>query len=268
MSDEVYDVASSKQNGTVYTVNIATVMCTCFAGSTGKCCKHVHYVLTEMQHLSQSVSYHFSDKRSLFYEVAIGSPAPSGWLDLLHGGLNQTMSASVEVPAPVDVPVPLEVPTPVEVPDPAEILDPAEEIAQHIATVDRLFKTKVHDVARENPDAFISAYKTFIDTLQSLSTANAAASALHTFGKYAGGGKRVGKRLSSITVQSTAIARRKKLLRGKHPGEAGRPRKSAVVVQNKHDYSLPSRKRNQPAPHALGECVSRNISLGSSHSKK
>src|SRR6218665_156716 len=162
----------------------------------------------------QSVGYHFSDKLSLFYEVAIGSPAPSGWLDLLHGGLNQAMSASVEVPAPVDVPVPLEVPTPVGVPDPAEILDPAEEIAQHIATVDRLFKTKVHDVARENPDAFISAYKTFIDTLQSLSTANAAASALHTFGKYAGGGKRVGKRLSSITVQSTAIARRKKLLRG------------------------------------------------------
>src|SRR6218665_957560 len=189
MSDEVYDVASSKQDGTVYTVNIATVMCTCFAGSAGKCCKHVHYVLTETQHLSQSVSYHFSDKRSLFYEVAIGSPAPSGWLDLLHGGLNQTRSASVEVPAPVDVPVPLEVPSPVEVQNPAEILDPAEEIAQHIATVDRLFKTKVHDVARENPDAFISAYKTFIDTLQSLSTANAAASALHTFGKYAGGGK-------------------------------------------------------------------------------
>src|SRR6218665_2975427 len=111
MSDEVYDVASSKQDGTVYTVNIATVMCTCFAGSTGKCCKHVHYVLTETQHLSQSVSYHFSDNRSLFYEVAIGSPAPSGWLDLLHGGLNQTRSASVEVPAPVDVPVPLEVPS-------------------------------------------------------------------------------------------------------------------------------------------------------------
>jgi len=262
MSDEVYDVASSKQDGTVYTVNIATVMCTCFAGSTGKCCKHVHYVLTETQHLSQSVSYHFSDNRSLFYEVAIGSPAPSGWLDLLHGGLNQTRSASVEVPAPVDVPVPLEVPSPVEV------SDPAEELAQNMATVDRLFQTKVHNVARENPDAFISAYKTFIDTLQSLSTANAAASALQTFGKYAGGGKRVGKRLSSITVQLTAIARRKKLLRGKHPGEAGQPRKSAVVVENKRDYSLPSRKRNQPAPHALGECVPRNISLGSSHSKK
>lgn len=228
----------------------------------------MHYVLTQSQQSYCNLGYHFNDNRNLFYEVATGSPAPSGWLDLLHGGVSQRVGYSiqtVEVPALVQSPVDL---VSRGIISEGSVVDKTQELLQHIDTVDRLMKTKVHNVARQNPDAFIDAYKAFIGTLQSLSTVNATVSALQTFGRYSGGGTRAGKRLRTINVQSTAIARRKKLLRGKQPGEAGRPRKSAIVLSNKHDYSLPSRKRNQPAPHALGECVSRNISLGSSHSKK
>src|SRR5688572_10807725 len=32
-SDDVYDVGSGKQGGSVYAVNMATAMCTCFEGS-------------------------------------------------------------------------------------------------------------------------------------------------------------------------------------------------------------------------------------------
>lgn len=264
ISEDIYDVASSKKDGTIYSVNMATVMCTCADGSSGKICKHVHYVLTESQDASFTIGYNFCDNRNLFYEVATGNSAPSGWLDLLHGGVNQSNASSVPsvaAQATVDM-------ADTGIPSEGVVVDKIDELEQRIAKVDEAFKARIHEVARQNPDVLLDAYDAFLGTLQSLSTPNAIASAMHTFGKYSGGGKRAGKRLSCISVQSTAIARRKKVLRGKHPGEAGRPRKSAVVIQNMHDYSMPSRKQNQPASHALAKCVSRNTSLGNSHSKK
>ena len=107
-----------------------------------------------------------------------------------------------------------------------------------------------------------------LGSLKFMNTTNAFLSAMRTFGKYGAGGRTEARRLklSNISVKSTAYARRKKVLRGSAPGEAGRPRRNALGKDNMHSYTMPG--RGNAAPHNLGVCVRRNVLLGKTHSKK
>ena len=81
----------------------------------------------------------------------------------------------------------------------------------------------------------------------------------------------------AIGVQPTAVWRPRMACGGKRSLQSGRPTKRAAT--NEHGYSrlkkaksvasaqhLPNRRL--ATPHNLAECISRNASLGKTHSKK
>ena len=133
-----------------------------------------------------------------------------------------------------------------------------------------LLDKNIFGPGKGNEREILPALRSAIESLKRISTTNSGASALRTFGKYSGGGASSTKKfkLSSIPIQSAALGRRRKVLRGSAPGEPGRPRKSALLRDNLHEYSMPSRRQNAPARHNLSECVSKNVALGKTHSKK
>jgi len=140
----------------------------------------------------------------------------------------------------------------------------------HELFTDTWKKVILERAGSDSPREIIAGYEAALTMLNKITTTNAASSALHTFGRYSEGSGRVTKchRLGNIPVQTTAVARRRKCLRGRAPGEAGRPKKLSILKSNMHSYSMPSRKKGAPAPHKLSECVRRNINIGGTHSKK
>lgn len=268
LSDDVFEVASSSCPGVVHTVNTSTTICTCRRGSTGRMCKHLHWVISQEARQNENQNsatsnYHVNDCRQLMYLVSCGHSEPEGWLSTLHGGVSamkqaepQSEQAAHSIVSDGNLPTSLS----------SDEL--AEENEKKVAEFVELFKLKIGDCASENQQGFSEAIKSAINTLKTINTPNAGLSALRTFGKYGGGGAVSLKRLnrSSIPVQTTAYARRKKVLRGRGPGEAGRPRKSAIA-ETMHDYAMRG-ARNHPARHRLSFCAERNISLGKTHSKK
>ena len=263
ISEDLYEVQSSKKT-TVYTVNIATVMCTCIDGGTGKICKHVRYVY-EDQNLDASNNYHLGGGRELMYMVATGHPAPFGWLDSLHGGnvIAQTENTgNVSINASPDITDPISR-------NSSDATDSVEDDVAQLIEAQRefheLLKVHIDEKANNSRQEFIAAYKTASASLRNVTTTNAAVSVLLTVGKYSRAGTR--RNFGQIPVKTTALARRKKCLRGRAPGEAGRPRKGVILKNNKHDYSMPI-KRKLHSIHNLQYCVDRNICIGQTHSKK
>nr|XP_054770098.1 uncharacterized protein LOC129277934 isoform X2 [Lytechinus pictus] len=144
----------------------------------------------------------------------------------------------------------------------------------------------------KSPDLFNPAIAAMVQRYNRIKTDTSLASAMHSFGKYAGAaralqkrGKKAGNvkrvRLSGskhIGVQPTATARRRSHMgRGGARLHAGRPSKSSNIPE--HGYSntqssqssavLPlPRRRRVPAPHNLSHAVAVNQSLGKTHSSK
>lgn len=263
LSADIYEVESISTEGLSYTVNIAACLCTCYEGATGKLCKHIHYVLTEKS-LNFTDNYCLGENRHLMYFVACGSAPPPGWLDTLHSTAHAEQSVhSVHIAT--------------------DHIGSVDAIANHSSDTDvgvqlrleskqaefvELWKAKIDSHSNRSAVELLAAYEAAIRTLQKVTTANAAVSLVHTVGKYSEAGCCKRRKLGNIPVQTTSVARRRKCLRGRAPGEPGRPRKMSVLAANKHDYSMPMRKYGQAASHNLQYCVRRNAALGRTHSKK
>ena len=151
-----------------------------------------------------------------------------------------------------------------------------DELLQRFATFTESMVAKV----RKNTE-IRHALQRFLDQREKLKTDATLASALHCFGRYSGLSS-LGKRprmvgTKSIGVQPTAIARRRMACGGKRSLQTGRPTKYAATKE--HGYTLLKKKKSvtsaqhlpthhQLAPHNLAECVSRNVTLGKTHSRK
>jgi hypothetical protein len=271
LGDDVFKVASSCKPGETYIVNVAACMCSCHEGITGKVCKHIHYVHSQCD-MPASV-YHLNDIRELMYVVANGTAPPAGWLDLLHGGLPDMFVPPVNA-GPSEC-LSGEQVSSVTSASSSNGMDTGNHLDELNATLAEFCKVLGDQFTRFGARAATElneGCKSAIETLKGVNSTNSMVSALYTFGKYSVSGQPSGRvrahALGRIPVQTTAVARRKKCLRGSAPGEAGRPRKTTIVVANKHDYAMPSRNFRAAASHSLSRCVRQNIALGGTHSKK
>lgn len=261
--DDIYEVESSKRDGNAYSVNIATCMCTCYAGETGKICKHIYYVYSEM--IYDSVNNRLANDWELMYIVACGKPPAAGWLDCLHGeqivhrvNISSERLSVCETAAPAPVGMPTE---------DATALDQCRLASAELMKV---LSNMIEMFGPLSPSEMLAALNVAVKTVQGVRTPNAAISAFMTYGKYSEvqhvGAKR--RRLGNIAVQSTSVGRRRKCLRGCRAGEAGRPRKTELLRQNMHSYALPVWRKRAAAPHNLSVAVHGNASNGRTHSRK
>lgn len=260
VSDDVYEIESTDRSK-IYTVNLAVAICTCNDGETGKICKHLHHIF-DYSIKTAATRYFFSDNRALFYKVACGREAPDGWLELLHTGPANQNDETSDTNCTPNIASAVAVET--------ETQNTNEKLESAISCFNELWRQKMEDCARCNAEQFLPGYLSAIAVLQKLSTDNAKVSALHSFGKlFSGSISAKRPKLSHIPVQTTAVARRRKCLRGRAVGEAGRPRKNVVITENKHDYcTYTVGHRKIAAAHNLSRCVELNVSLGRTHSKK
>jgi hypothetical protein len=253
---DMYAVESRSKIGTCYVVDMSACVCTCHIGETGKLCKHMHFIVSETS-FNTNTSYHLSDQRELMYVLATGNLPPAGWLQTLHEVMNPTGMQQGEVSLEhitlhsqhIDLPTRESVTTVTADPD-----NEAELQQAHNDFLEVL-QEKIR-IAKDSPRELLAAYKAATATLTRISTTNATISMLHCLGKYSEGVKK--KYLGKIPVQTTSVSRRKKCLRGRTPGEAGRPRKNSILLQNLHTYSMPSRKIR----HNLSNRIARNTALG------
>lgn len=267
VTDDIYEIESSKRDGTVYVVNTAACMCTCYAGQTGKVCKHIHYVSKETN--CDRVSYRLTDDRELMYIVATGRKPLVGWLDTLHGERSaHTQCNIVNSNATCSA-----------VSNTAEtaVLDTAEDEGivreQCFQKLEKLLQTLKQTVTKtidHSAGEVMPSLDAAIASIEGIHTPNACISMLHTLGKYCDAQKLRRKRrhLGNIPVQTTAVGRRRKFLRGRQAGEAGRPRSNALLKLNLHSYALPVSRKRAAAPHSLSVAVHANASLGRTHSRK
>ena len=139
------------------------------------------------------------------------------------------------------------------------------------------FHVKVREIVRDNPAEMRPALTRYLQQGEQLTNMAGMSSALHCFGRYSGlatagrtrthiaGTKRIG-------VQPTAIARRRMCCGGKNSLQSGRPTKRALTHEHGYSKSLASVQqlpsRRLLTPHNMSECVTRNVSLGKTHSTK
>jgi len=76
VSEDIFDISSSKDVNLTYTVNTATAICTCNEWEAGKMCKHLHYVFTRRKTSTSARSYNVNDFRGLLYCVATDNVMP------------------------------------------------------------------------------------------------------------------------------------------------------------------------------------------------
>jgi len=160
LSSDVYEVVSSKYDGSVYVVNVAAALCSCHEGQSSRPCKHLHYVNVQRNHDGSGNSYQTQDCKELMYVVACGHKPPGVSLDnerLLPGASDD------------------------EVTDVEDIV--SDEISEFQAEFNLLWKKKVVDRAKLNPAEYVDAYRAILETLRNLKTSSATISAMHTFGK-------------------------------------------------------------------------------------
>jgi len=74
VSEDIYDIVSSKDMNVFYTVNTATTICTCNEWETGYMCKHLHYVFTHKKAIT--AVNNINDFSGLMYRVATGRTTP------------------------------------------------------------------------------------------------------------------------------------------------------------------------------------------------
>jgi len=72
VSDDIYEISSSKDMNLTYTVNTATTICTCNEWEAGKMCKHLHYVFTRRK--MSTISNNANDFKGVLYGAASGNP--------------------------------------------------------------------------------------------------------------------------------------------------------------------------------------------------
>ncbi|CAH1982164.1 unnamed protein product [Acanthoscelides obtectus] len=281
VEENIYNVQSKENN---YIVNTEIESCTCFMGNRGGSCKHQLAIVTQFAVNSQQFHPTLinSDFKELLLKVVYGVNCEiEGWyLNLNDTKANQVVkiynnSSAIEVPS-------------CSSPDLHNIDINLNDIPP-ISTIEKdkirgqleHFVDLLMNRFENNYDEFNQPILKFLKNVESCKTNSSLTSALCTFGKYNGTGLpkiKSGKNIQGgnrIGVQPTAIMRRKSGLWGRNIAQSGRPLKRLRL--SNHAYSKEKSKHNfevfypdnkTAAPHCLEYCITQNISLGKTHSKK
>ena len=174
LSEDVYDMASSKIDGTTYTLNTATATCTCQNGNAGKLCKHLHYMFAQRN----AANYHFNEQRELMYVVSSGEPAPMEWLTSLQVRPSGVLTSAT---------IPSSLIQRTAVASTALAVDDSvsEELLRQQVEFSELWKAKIVAPARRNRAEFVAAFRAANETLRAMYTGQAGLNALYHLGKYA-----------------------------------------------------------------------------------
>ncbi|XP_030765421.1 uncharacterized protein LOC115889529 isoform X3 [Sitophilus oryzae] len=150
--------------------------------------------------------------------------------------------------------------------------DDEEKIINITHNLQQIFDKLLQDIKEDSQ--VLEASEKFIENFNKIKTKSALVSSLHTFGKHQFYSS---KKMNTIKVQPTSLARRKVYLGGRRQQHTGRPAKRHFTPE--HGYSNASakdagqpqwlvplkRRKTTAAPHSLSHCVEQNISLGKSH---
>lgn len=285
---KMYQVHSSKEGSTVYTVDMDIGTCSCKIGTNGSPCSHQAAIVFHFH--TKSINFVPTLNPSLRQEIgflALGGKARQdiNFYTSLHENVaptttntanTNTANTSDFTGSSWDVVRAGALDDNNDDTGVTEILDSTRK-RDLLDKIDSMAETMKHQLDSNDPQLVpgIEKFLVRFHDLSALRTTGCLASALHTFGtearrgvSLACGKRRWGKR---IGVQATASGRRKYGSRGKAQVTAGRPRSSyvcKVIEKEKHTrYTIPTRKKNQvekKRPHNL----SLNISLGKQNAGK
>ncbi|XP_072050227.1 uncharacterized protein [Amphiura filiformis] len=301
-----FTVVSESHPETVYSVNTVVGRCSCYVGRTGAPCKHQAAVVKFYATSSHNfVPVNDSSTRTLLYKIATGGDIPNKeWFS----GLQPTTDHNTPDPADPMSSYEPGASSSDSTQDLHAVVDSLQEQATVHNLFDQRKVPQAANVTDAKakfagicdgildkidlyPDVFLPAVQAMVKQCDNILTDSHLASALHSFGKYSGAAAALRKRgakakkvavkrlqlrgTTMIGVQPTAAARRQPHMgRGGSRLGSGRPCKASHTTE--HGYAsqtmtaslLPIPRRKRPAPHSLSHCVSKNISLGKTHSTK
>ena len=263
LAEHQYEVPSQSNTDVMYTVDMFVGHCTCHAGNTGGPCKHQAAVMSAFKLPSWNVLPVCDPAgRKLLHQIAVGDEAsvPDDWFKSLRPSSD------------VDVPPATAASACPSLPPPVDEMDVEDELVEADETLFNRFGAaveKINAMYRSDPLSFGPAMESFCKRMDSMSTPAAVQSALHCFGKYSGLSRQMAG-LKTISVQPTAVARRKALLGGRKRTYLGRTPRWAFTPE--HGYAnKPGSRHFMPkrrAPHSLSSAVYCVEPLGRTHSAK
>ena len=263
ISDYLYTVPSEKENKKkkkepikrTYAVNMDIGLCTCHLGSTGGPCKHQCAVAAKFKIVCKNIIPIHSAKlcQDLLF-VATGEVVEMTMFESLRQEESQTLigNASLSVQESTDSAE-------------SELLPlqtSQENKDKRISRALNGFKEITELLRNEfvnDPDQFLPAFESFIETASHFKTGAAICQALHMFGKDF-------SRFTSsvkIPIQSSSVSHRVSAIPvsgATSSSISGRPPKRLRTEE--HAYHQAKGKKISAAPHNLSECVTQNKSLG------
>lgn len=267
----VYCVKNN-ENSQEYHVNLEGFVCSCPVGIQGALCKH-QYLVMKGENISTVNVFPKVNKEAkiLFHKILTGNTDfDDYWYNSISEkvGVHEVTSSMLGTSTSVTQCLPgIEEENK---DNPFTISQTNEDFRSRKESVKEALKnifSEFDSLLDTNPEEFLPALDKFAQSYDKCKTTSAKLSALHTFGQNSGmvaplikKGKNVqGGKL--ISVQPTAVARRKVHLGGRQKQHSGRPPKSARASE--HNYaSEPATKKSKAAPHCISFCVENNISLG------
>ena len=297
LAHSMFEVKSQSMTGVVHSVDMDVEICSCHVGLTGCWCKHQAAVAAKFNlATSNQVPRCSPELRHLLYSVATGNPTAvdqSFFASLNEDDERKVLDVDecearrVAVDSVMDDVGDVDDDHVQSVSEHAENRDNEPEAVregescQHLLQRFAAFNETITSKVANNHELQV-ALQRYLDQAEKIKSDAALGSALHSFGRYSGLATttRKGNRMAgskAIGVQPTAVGRRRTACGGKRSLQSGRPTKRAAT--NEHGYSrlkkaksvasaqhLPNRRL--ATPHNLAECISRNASLGKTHSKK
>lgn len=277
LSEDIFLVKNITKQ-TEYQVNMYVEHCTCPVGIQGAPCKHQLSVALKynLSH-NQLLLKHNPDIKFVMHKILTGSThdLPEGWYNtvadttvITNQDLETTPINSLLLSEDIldDQPDQNNVSKSESNPEAESEESRINNVKQNLQ---RIFEKLLQDMEKDTQ--ILVASEKFIENFDKIKTKSALASSLHTFGKnqlYSS------RKLNTIKVQPTSMARRKVYLGGRRQQHTGRPAKRHFTPE--HAYSsgkdadqpqwlVPLKRRKTQAPHSLSHCVEENISLGKSH---
>lgn len=274
LPNSVYEVFNMKNNKT-YEVNADLSVCTCPVGHKGAPCKHFsligkHFPVRHILHLPSTEQ----EKKDLHF-VATGVHCEKrNWYGALPFKTNAAATCNentllLEKNKISKLDIFKDEKLPGIDPTVGSVVDDDDDDDEE----DREFRNAVKticDLAKEKPDVYRNARRSFCKQFKKMKTDAAIVTALICFGKFSGYRKASYAGSTKIGVQHPE--RRVGRGRGKRALQSGRPHKTTLQERREegkcNPQLFPKKNKRSKAPHSLQSCVEQNSSLGKSSCKK
>ncbi|XP_030765420.1 uncharacterized protein LOC115889529 isoform X2 [Sitophilus oryzae] len=274
LSEDIFLVKNTAKQ-TEYQVNMFIEDCSCPVGIQGAPCKHQLAVAVKF-----NLNHNYlllKENRSikiLMHKILTGSSEnlPEGWYNNVDNMTVKPSNVKITNSFLPNNEILNDQPDDNHNTEPQIEPDDEEKIINITHNLQQIFDKLLQDIKEDSQ--VLEASEKFIENFNKIKTKSALVSSLHTFGKHQFYSS---KKMNTIKVQPTSLARRKVYLGGRRQQHTGRPAKRHFTPE--HGYSNASakdagqpqwlvplkRRKTTAAPHSLSHCVEQNISLGKSH---